>query len=709
MNAAMHEKLRPVFTLSVDSEPIEWKEKLTENKEPFLFLKRRGQLYAYVYLKDLEANNWASPELTLEKIESQAVPLENVGVLKPGKAISLPFIFRVLGEPIVLVRDEDNQCKGYARREDMLVGLFREETPNLNLLKVLLASIPMGIFVVDNDRKVVNCNESGLKMIRSTLEKVMDANAGSIFKRNHIEKVFSTGETLLNQIHITDEMGVLVDYSPIENADGKVDGILIIVQDLPMVEEMAMEIEFVKDLNRDLNAILSTIYDEILVVNAKGDLIRHSENYISDFWGVDLKDLVGENLLDLEKKGLFSPSVARLVIEQKKKVSIVQETKDDHKILAIGNPVFNEDGELQRIVIASRDITESTKLKSELRQTKEISRRYKQELDLLKNQTKPPEKIIYCSAKMEQMMRQIKKLAGFSSTVLIQGESGVGKELIAKAIHRQGNRADKPFLTINCGAIPENLLESELFGYVKGAFTGADAKGKSGYFQQASGGVLFLDEIGEISVQLQVKLLRVLQENEVVPVGSARPIPIDVQIIAATNRNLEKMVEQGTFREDLFYRINVIPVQVPPLRERTEDVPLLAFHFLQQLNQRYQKNYHFSPDALSLLEVYSWPGNIRELQNLIERMFVAVDDEVITVDFVGQFLDFGKSGKTKPVIPGIMPLHEAQEHVEEQLITLAMKKYKTTTKAARALGISQSAVSRKYQKILQKKENVLRQ
>lgn len=703
INATMNEKLRPVFTISDNLTQENLSKQLVKNKEHFLFLKRNNRVYAYVYLKDLGLRDWSDPSLTMSKLQSKSVPLENVGVLTPNKAVSLPFIFQVLGEPIVLVKNEDDELMGYVRREDMLVGLFRQESQNLDLLKILLASIPMGIFVVDYDRKIVNCNESGLKMIRSTQDKVMGADAGSIFQKEHLEKAFSTGETLLNQIHITNEMGVLVDYSPIENSSGEVDGVVIIVQDLPMVEEMAMEIEFVKNLNRDLNAILSTIYDEILVVNHKGELLRHSENYISDFWKTDLKELVGENLLDLEKEEYFSPSVTRLVLEQKKKVSVVQETKDGKKILAVGNPVFNENGELQRIVIASRDITENTQLKSELRQTREISRRYKEELDRLKNHPQS-EEIIYCSQKMEHIMAQIEKLAHFSSTVLIQGESGVGKELIARAIHQKGERSEQPFLTINCGAIPENLLESELFGYTKGAFTGADMKGKPGYFQQANGGILFLDEIGEIPVQLQVKLLRVLQENEVTPVGSAKPIPIDVQIIAATNQDLEKMVEKGAFREDLFYRINVIPIHVPPLRERPEDVPLLAYHFIQQLNQRYNKNYHFSPDALNLLEVYDWPGNIRELQNLIERLFVTADDDVITADFVGQFLRLGKTGKTKPMITGIMPLNEAQEHVEEQLITLAMKKYKTTTKAAKALGISQSAVSRKYNKMLQRQE-----
>ncbi|MEH6945039.1 sigma 54-interacting transcriptional regulator, partial [Bacillus sp. JJ722] len=210
-----------------------------------------------------------------------------------------------------------------------------------------------------------------------------------------------------------------------------------------------------------------------------------------------------------------------------------------------------------------------------------------------------------------------------------------------------------------------------------------------------------LDEIGEMPLQLQVKLLRVLQEQEVIPIGSTTPIKINVQIIAATNKRLEKMVEEGTFREDLYYRLNVIPLYVPPLRERTEDIAVLAFHFLQQLNEKYDKNFHLTPDAINVLEFYSWPGNVRELQNIIERLVVSAEDHSIDAEFVSQFLSLGYDfQKSKPVITRVVPLQEALDQVEEQLILLAMKQYKTTTKAAKALGISQSSVSRKYQKIL---------
>ncbi|ABY42522.1 PAS domain-containing protein [Bacillus mycoides] len=700
MFSIAHTKIRPIVSLPIDQSEKEWNIDVKNIKESFLFLKRGERLFAYVHVKDLLSN---SKELTSKLLLSNAVSLDTICHL--SKDISLTALFQIIGAPIAIVKNEVDELTGYIRREDVFAELFKQENQSVDILKIILTSIPMGIFVVDREKKIVNCNESGLKMIKSTPEKVMNVPAELIFNGEHINNVFTKGKTILNQLQITNEMGVLVDYSPIPNFDQSIEGMVIIVQDLPMVEDMAMEIEYIKDLNKDLHAILSSIYDEILVVNHKGELIRYSETVINDFWGSNLKDLLGKNLLDLEKKGLFSPSVTRLVLEKQKKVSVVQETKSGRKILAVGNPVFNENGELHRIIIASRDITEATRLKTELHEIKKISEQYKKELDDFKNKDRFLKKLIYCSPKMEQIINQAKKIADFSSNVLISGESGVGKEVIAQAIHQLGNRSSKPFLKLNCGAIPETLLESELFGYTKGAFTGADKNGKEGYFKRADQGILFLDEIGEMPLHLQVKLLRVLQEQEVIPIGSTTPMKINVQIIAATNKSLEKMVESGTFREDLFYRLNVIPLRVPSLRERMEDVPVLAFHFLQQLNEKYNKNYHLTPDALNLLEFYSWPGNVRELQNMIERLVVSADDPVIEAEFVSKFLTPGYDfNKSKPVITRVLPLQEALHSVEEQLILLAMKQYKTTTKAAKALGISQSSVSRKYQKIVSEKE-----
>lgn len=689
------EKIHKIITLSIEPLDHNWYEKLIRNKDRFVFFTRNGKIDSYIHTSSL------NKDMSLDQLLIHAYPIDSVAILTEKASIPLPFIFQALGDPIALVKQNDDFI-GYIKREDLLVELLKEDDSNANIIKIMLASIPMGIFIVDTDCKIVNYNEAGLRMMKTTEDSVMNIDAGLFFDREKIKRVLASSEPLLNQVHVTDELGVLFDYSPLIDATGKVDGIMIIVQDLPKVEEMAMEIQYVKDLNADLNAILTSMYDGILVVDEKGTILRYSDNFITEFADTEMKELIGENIFDLDYISEIGASVAKLVIQRQTKASIVQQEKDGSNKMAIGNPVFDAAGHLHRIVIATRDITETTKLKDELEETKRLTKEYKRQIENYKSKEQFDQKIIYCSTKMDRVMKKIEKLMEFDSTVLLQGESGVGKDLIAQTIHRTGKRSDGPFLALNCGAIPEELLESELFGYVKGAFTGADQKGKLGYFEKADGGVLFLDEISELPPRLQVKLLRVLQEREITRIGSTQSVPVDVQIITATNKDLKKLVQEGRFREDLFYRINVIPIVIPPLRERPEDIPLLAYHFLAKLNERYEKNYHLSPEALSLLEAYKWPGNVRELQNLIERFVVFADEDVITADFISPFMHFSQNGKAQPIVTDIIPLKEAKELVEEQLISLAMKKYKTTSEAAKALEVNQSTVSRKYQKILQK-------
>ncbi|BCU81455.1 hypothetical protein JIR001_12380 [Polycladomyces abyssicola] len=689
------ENIRPIQTVSICASISEVQKHLQRHKDRYLFVREDDEIVGFVKARNIKRYEDFSSLL------EEMTPLDRVYSITCGQQV--PDVYKLLGEDIILVRDENQVLCGYLQRDDIIIELLRQDE-TIDLFRTILSSIPLGIFVVDRKGYMINYNVEGLRMIKMDAEQIQNVKASEIFGAEHIDRVLSTGETVLNQLHITPQMGILADYSPILNKENEVKGMIIIVQDLPMLEELAMELDYVKGLNKDLNAILSTVYDEILVVDSEGRLLRFSDNKMSDFWAGDMNELIGKNLVELEEKGLFKPSVTRLVLERKKKVSVIQETAQGRKVLAVGTPVFDEQGNLDRIVIASRDITETTKLKSELKQVRRLSEQYKKELVDLKKREMLNRNIIYCSPKIERIMKYIEKVAQFSSTVLLTGESGVGKEVFAKAIHQLGPRSRKPFLKINCGAIPENLLESELFGYEKGAFTGADPKGKIGYFRQADKGVLFLDEIAEMPLSLQVKLLRVLQEREVIPVGGVQPIPVDVQIVAATNKNLEQLVEKGLFREDLYYRLNVIPIHIPPLRERLEDIPPLAYYFLQKLNETYNTNIQLAPDALNLLEVYPWPGNVRELQNVIERAVVTIDDDMIDADQISRLLQWKKlDTKSKPIITNIMPLQEALEEVEEQLILLAMEKYKTTTMAAKMLGISQSSVSRKYQKIMKKR------
>lgn len=310
-----------------------------------------------------------------------------------------------------------------------------------------------------------------------------------------------------------------------------------------------------------------------------------------------------------------------------------------------------------------------------------------------------PPSIVAYSVEMGCVLQLATKVAPVNSTILILGESGVGKEVVARFIHRQSRRRGGPFVNINCGAIPASLLESELFGYESGAFTGARREGKPGMIEVASGGTLFLDEISELPSDLQVKLLQVIQERRLTRVGGVKPIEVDIRIIAATNRDLPAMVQKGEFRADLFYRLNVVPITVPPLRERPDDVIPLIYHFLDRLNKIHEYHKTISEEAREILAAYSWPGNVREVENLIERLVVTVEGEEITAADLPQYVhEGGIADRAGVKVGGVMPLRKAVEEVERQLIELALAEHRSTYKIAALLGVNQSTVVRKIKK-----------
>ena len=311
--------------------------------------------------------------------------------------------------------------------------------------------------------------------------------------------------------------------------------------------------------------------------------------------------------------------------------------------------------------------------------------------------------IIGQSAKMQELFRLVEKVAHSDSTVMIYGETGTGKELVAKAIHQNSYRKNKPFIAINCGAIPENLLESELFGHVRGAFTGAMSP-KPGKFERAHGGTIFLDEIGDMSAELQVKILRVLQEREFERVGGAKTIKVDVRIIAATHRDLEKAVQKGTFREDLFYRLHVIPITLPPLRDRRSDIPLLVFHFLEQFNRKMNKEVEgVSDEALEIMMRYSWPGNVRELKNMVEMLVVLKGEgEILPRDLPEKLR---KKRNEHIELPRIeisedgISLNTAVSEFEKALILQSLEKTKwVKNKAAKLLQLKRTTLVEKIKK-----------
>jgi len=300
--------------------------------------------------------------------------------------------------------------------------------------------------------------------------------------------------------------------------------------------------------------------------------------------------------------------------------------------------------------------------------------------------------------KIDAIVRQV---AATDATVLIIGESGTGKELIARALHVGSARRDHPFVPVNCAAIPEELLESELFGHTRGAFTGAHAA-RAGMFQLADGGTLFLDEVGDMPLVLQAKLLRVLQDKQVRPVGADRPVPVEVRVIAATNKNLEKAVEKGAFREDLFYRLQVIPIHLPPLRARRSDIPLLLQHFLEKANRKYGRNARLTPEAMVHLWEYDWPGNVRELENIVERMVVLTDNGQIDIENLPSSVKTFISEKKIPTPTldgGELNLQQAVELFENRLIDEALRRTNgNRSAAAQMLGVKRTTLLSKLRR-----------
>lgn len=433
------------------------------------------------------------------------------------------------------------------------------------------------------------------------------------------------------------------------------------------------------------SALLS-IYDQLIVTDKNGTILKSTGTGNSLFHTVKSAN-VGGSIKDVEQD-LFSTSLADEVMGKNEKKSFMQSSWQGPEVLVTAYPI-----ESGAWVWAYKEIKDSYPDTS-----------VGQSGPLLESK-KPSFPFVIRSKPMLDVLHKMQMVCDVSATVLLLGESGVGKEIAARAIHNMGNRSDGPFIPVNCGAIPENLIESELFGYVEGAFTSARKDGAKGKFTLAHKGILFLDEVGELPPNVQVKLLRVLQERVVTPIGSTTSHPVDIQVIAAANKSLEKMVKKGEFREDLYYRLHVVPIHLPPLRNRVDEIPHLVQFFLQKYNTLYKRKVSFTPDAIDLLCIYQWPGNVRELENTVERLVITSGIPEVDVALVKEVLPFkGPKPTSIPVIDFLMPLQEAVDLVEEQLINMAMEQYKSLKLAAKVLEVSQPTMSRKYKKLRNKIE-----
>jgi len=443
----------------------------------------------------------------------------------------------------------------------------------------------------------------------------------------------------------------------------------------------------------EVSKLLSLIHEGLFISDGAGTILSVSK-LPPDIHGLTDAELVGRNVFELEEQKIFNPSVTVAVLKQNRKVTLTQQGLNGRSYVVTGIPIRNPAGGIERVISFFRDITDYTALKNQYERLEEQIYHFSSELRELRQKELQGTDIIAGSPQLEAVLKTALKVAAVDANVTISGESGVGKTLIARHIHKKSGRHGGPFIEINCGAIPGNLLESELFGYEPGAFTGAHKKGKIGTIQLAHGGTLLLDEIGELPLALQVKLLKVIQEKTLVRIGGSKEIRVDFRLIAATNRDLEALVKTGEFREDLFYRLNVIPLRIPPLRERPADVLPLVMHFLLQANTKYGMHKTLSSSCLDHLLAHSWPGNAREVQNLLERLVVTAEDETIRSEQLP--VELRLAGSLLPAAG--TTLQEAKEHLEAELVRQAYAQTRTCIGVAKELGISHASATRKLKK-----------
>lgn len=444
---------------------------------------------------------------------------------------------------------------------------------------------------------------------------------------------------------------------------------------------------------KELQSIIDCIYDGIYITDGQGYTLmvnQASAKYVEEL----PPDIIGKNVREMVEEGYWSESICLEVIKYRKMISKVQMV-EGKEVLTTAIPYF-DNGELVRIVATDRDISQLQEMQEKLRQMEETAEQYESRLEYYRKKNLDGDALIYKSKKMKNLVDSAVRVAKQDVTILIQGESGTGKEKLTDMIYKNSLRSEGPFVKINCAAIPENLIESELFGYEKGTFTGAEKSGKKGLFEVADKGTLLLDEIGELPLHLQSNLLRVIQEKEIMRIGGRKRVPIDVRIIAATNVNLQEAVKEGKFREDLYYRLNVIPLIIPPLRERREDVAELIDWFLDSYNRKYKTKIGISQKAIEVFTDYDWPGNVRELKNVIERLIIILEGEEITEKQAARQVGGSVNEELQP--DESLSLTQQVENFEKSLLQSTMKRAGTGSEVAKLLKVSKSTVSKKFKK-----------
>ena len=559
------------------------------------------------------------------------------------------------------------------------------ESAGLSSLTVL-GSVGQGGVVVDADGVVLHAwglvachldgaGSEGLSTVLPKLQVLLD-------------DVLASGEPSL-RLEADDAVSGCMAWAGACPLDGSAAGALAIL----------LENGPVQHLTRELDAIIGSSSDGLFVCDGNGRIL-HMNPASARINHVSPEKVIGRDYLDVAREGyLILPSAALESIKKREVVSLLQENRYGLKLISTATPIFDDEGVLLRVVVSEHDITEMERLQRQLEEQLAIGDQYRNQVLELQQEQLTARPVIARSPAMVRALKQALKLSKVDSTVLILGESGVGKGLVADLIHQNSRRADRPVIKINCGAIPETLVEAELFGYEKGAFTGAVIS-KPGHLELADGGTLFLDEVAELPLASQVKLLRFMEDGQVTRLGGTRSRKVDVRILAATNRDLEPLVQEGAFRVDLFYRLSVIPLRVPALRERKECLVPLIRAYVDHFAERSGCSRRLTSAALDHLAGYPFPGNVRELMNICERLVVMSDAELIDVNDLPQAIvtGGGYGPGSAETWPAAMSMHQIMESVERAVLVEASRRWRRQQGIAMALDMSQPTVARKLQK-----------
>ncbi|NHM31970.1 sigma-54-dependent Fis family transcriptional regulator [Neobacillus terrae] len=655
----LHEAIELMYEKKVNLLPV-----MNSKKQP-TGVFTRSSMYRMIkdgcHLKD-----------SIEKYIKREV--ETISISTPSEQIEEIVKSSKVGNGIVL--NDDGTVSGILTKTDMVMSLLESVSNLKNQLETILEHTNMGVLVTDQNRSISFINP---KLHEMSGKQLIGGRADMVFPE--LGAIFSGEESFIScNVEGVNTVATLSSYEA---------GYIILFRDTSEIERMASELQTVKGLKKSLETALENAYDGILMADENGR-IRMVNPPLMDLFSLQEANVLNKPV----EKVLPELQLSRVYKSESAEISDFMEINGIkyivHRIPILeGGKVI---GALGKVMF--RQLNEVSEMFKRLQRAESKANFYQQQYSKAETAKYTWDQIWSVNPYMEKLKSSAAKAAKGRSTVLIRGESGTGKELFAHALHNSSARSSGKFVIVNCAAIPEELLESEFFGYEEGAFTGARQKGKLGKFDLANGGTLFLDEIGDMSVTLQAKLLRVLQEREFYRVGGTKKVHVDVRIVAATNRDLEKMVADGTFREDLYYRLNVISLNVPPLRERREDIPFLIQKLIEELNKMLGTAITgIEDEAKSSLFHYCWPGNVRELKNILERGMTFAEHGKIQMEDLPDYLLKTLSEKKPALAISLV------ENAELEAIRNALDEMKgNKAKAARMLGISRSGLYEKIKK-----------